>query len=191
MNFSNEDTASRSDIFHLHRLVSFGASRICIIQSSTITFLSNRSLVCLTSSQYQEVRNYCHARSESFAAEILKVRLVINTCIFGSLNCSCITTQNSRRQNLLVYLAETSLLPAYSLWHSSQDRMNCVCSTEQSLQARPNCQCLRDILWSHLAMNILSFLEVGDFSSCEQFLLFPDSEQQGSKREYVSKSCSL
>lgn len=31
-------------------------------------------------------------------------------------------------------------------------------------------------------MNILSFLEVGDFSSCEQILLFPDLEQKGSKK---------
>lgn len=82
MNFSNEDTASRSDIFYLHSPGSLGASGICIIQSSAITFLSNRSLVCLTSSQYQEVRNYCHAWGESFAAEIVKVRLVINTNIF-------------------------------------------------------------------------------------------------------------
>lgn len=78
MNFSNEDIASRNDIYHLHSLVSLGASRICIIQSSAITFLSNRSLVCLTSSQYQEVKNYCHAWGESFAAEILKVKRVIN-----------------------------------------------------------------------------------------------------------------
>jgi len=29
-------------------------------------------------------------------------------------------------------------------------------------------------LWSHLAKNILSFLEIGDFPSCELVLLFPD-----------------
>lgn len=145
-----------------------------ITQRSVITSFSDRSLVCLVSSQYQEVRRYCGAWDESLAAEILEARLVISTHVVGSLDCSCITSQRSTRWGLSPSLAETSLLPGYTLWHSSKDRVNCAWLSAQSCQTSTNFQCLRETFGVILPRIFYLFLGTGNLLSCEHSLLFPD-----------------
>lgn len=161
-----------------------------ITQRSVVTSFSGRSLVCLVSSQYQEVRRYMRwlggAWDESLAAEILEARLVISTHVVGSLDCSCITSQRSARWGLSPSLAETSLLPGYTLWHSSKDSVNCACLSAQSLQTSTNFPCLRETFGVILPRIFYLFLGTGDLLSCEHALLFPDFVYQGSWRECVA-----